>query len=93
MLQILCSSVRVKLLARAKLLFLREQPDDFFSVGNPVYCLDNKIWDLNLTFNRKNNIKNWFLVSNLFENVVLYILLILLIKNWYYDLLPWQLPP
>ena len=36
MLQILCSSVRVKLLARAKLIFLREQPDDFFSVGNPV---------------------------------------------------------
>ena len=35
MLQILCSSVRVKLLARAKLIFLREQPDDFFSVGNP----------------------------------------------------------
>ena len=30
MLQILCSSVRVKLLARAKLIFLREQPDDFF---------------------------------------------------------------
>ena len=41
--QILCSSVRVKLLARAKLIFLREQPDDFFSVDNSesvllTYC-------------------------------------------------------
>ena len=39
MLQILCSSVRSsvrgELLARANLIFLREQPDDFFSVGNP----------------------------------------------------------
>ena len=35
MLQILCSSVSVRLLARAKLIFLKEQPDDFFSVGNP----------------------------------------------------------
>ena len=35
MLQILCSSVRVKLLARAKLIFLREQPDDFFFCGEP----------------------------------------------------------
>ena len=35
MLQILCSSVRVKLLARAKLRFLREQPDDFFFCGDP----------------------------------------------------------
>ena len=34
MLQILCSSVRVKLLPRDKLGFLREQLDDFFSVGN-----------------------------------------------------------
>ena len=35
MLQILCSSVRVKLLACAKLIFLREQPDDFFFCGEP----------------------------------------------------------
>ena len=35
MLQVLCSSVRVKLLARAKLIFLREQPDDFFFCGEP----------------------------------------------------------
>ena len=35
MLQILCSSVRVKLLARAKVIFLREQPDDFFFCGEP----------------------------------------------------------
>ena len=27
---------RVKLLARAKLIFLGEQPDDFFSVWNPA---------------------------------------------------------
>ena len=39
MLQILCSSLRVKLLARAKLIFLGEQPDDFFSVGNPVMSI------------------------------------------------------
>ena len=39
MLQILCSSVRAKLLARAKLIFLREQPDDFFSVGNPDFLI------------------------------------------------------
>ena len=37
MLQILFSSVRVKLLARATLIFLREKPDDYF-VGNPVTC-------------------------------------------------------
>ena len=30
MLQILCSSLRVKLLARAKLIFLREQSDYYF---------------------------------------------------------------
>ena len=35
MLQIVYSSVRVRLLARAKLIFLRE-PDDFFSMGNPA---------------------------------------------------------
>ena len=34
LLHILCSGVRVKLLARAKVIFLRE-PDDFFFVGNP----------------------------------------------------------
>ena len=34
--QILCSSVRVKLLARSKLIFLREQPDDFFLWGTLV---------------------------------------------------------
>ena len=45
MLQILCSSVKVKLLARAKLIFLREQPDDFFSVGNP----ENAVIDQNLS--------------------------------------------
>ena len=33
MLPILYSSVRVKLLARAKLIFLREQPDDYFFCG------------------------------------------------------------
>ena len=33
MLQILCSSVRVKLLAHAKLIFLREEPDDFSFCG------------------------------------------------------------
>ena len=37
MLQILYSSVRVRL-TRAMLIFLREQPDDFFSVGNPERC-------------------------------------------------------
>ena len=37
MLQILCSSVRVELPTLAKLIFLKEQPDDFFSVGNPDY--------------------------------------------------------
>ena len=37
MLQNLCNSVRVKLLTRAKLIYLRKQPDDFFSVGNPEY--------------------------------------------------------
>ena len=37
MLQILCSSVRVKLLARAKLIFLGEQPDDFFFCGEPCH--------------------------------------------------------
>ena len=35
MLEIVSSSVRVKLLARVRLIFLREQPDDFFSVENP----------------------------------------------------------
>ena len=42
MLQIVCSSVRVKLLARAKLIFLREQPHAFFSVGNPA--LGEDLW-------------------------------------------------
>ena len=41
MLKILCSSVRVRLLTRAKLIFLREQPDDFFFCVEPcmVYLL------------------------------------------------------
>ena len=37
MLQILFSSVKVKLLARAKLIFLREQPDFFFFCGEPWF--------------------------------------------------------
>ena len=37
MLQILCSSVWVKLLARAELIFLGEQPDDFFFCEEPFY--------------------------------------------------------
>ena len=39
MLQILCSSVSVKLLVRAKLRFLREQPDDCFFCGEPCYSV------------------------------------------------------
>ena len=49
MLQILCSSVRVKLLARAKFIFLREQPDDFFSVGNPA-SFETENWVSNYIF-------------------------------------------
>ena len=48
MLQMLCSSVRVKLLARAKLIFLREQPDDFFPVGNPDLNTNICMFDLKL---------------------------------------------
>ena len=39
-LQILCSSVRVKLLARVKLIFLREQPDDFFFLWGTLVLSD-----------------------------------------------------
>ena len=42
MLQILGSSVSVKLLARAKLIFQKEQPDDFFFCGEPWINTDFK---------------------------------------------------
>ena len=44
MLQILCSSVRVKLLARAKLIFLRERPDDFLFCGEPCTCPETTLF-------------------------------------------------
>ena len=44
MLQILCSSVRAKLHVLAKLIFLGEQRDDFFSVGNPGYTSCSFTW-------------------------------------------------
>ena len=48
MLQILCSSVRVKLLVRAKLRFLREQPDHYFFLwGAQVYVVIRKVKMLN----------------------------------------------
>ena len=74
MLQILCSSVRVKLLARLELIFLREQPDDFFFLwGTLIDIISFPLIfvDLKNTFFKQNFRKFDYLVS-IFKMAVRY---------------------
>ena len=64
--RIVCSSVRVKLHARAKLIFLREQPDDFFSVGNPVIGYNKTLQMFYIVRNRWFNFRWGFVFKSHF---------------------------